>query len=177
MVPVWRADDNKPLGIWDKLVSERGCCLSVLDPRGFSQMPSNGPTGTSAAPWHDPKTLQEEGGTLLLGSCRRKREGAMCWVVTRVAAQFSQSISVTHLYLTMPACSSWWHPAVCVTCVSKDSRARTRWSCRGNRGSEGFSAWCTDCNTFTKAGYRSLWKNNHSNQRWIQRERGGQAWR
>ncbi|TNN80279.1 hypothetical protein EYF80_009604 [Liparis tanakae] len=58
----------------------------------------------------------------------------------------------------MPAWSSRWQPAVCVTCVSRESRARTRCSCRGPRGPE--RAVCTDCKLFAKLGYKSLWKHN-----------------
>lgn len=36
----------------------------------------------------------------------------------------------------MVLCSSWWQPAVLVTWVSRERRARTRWSCRGSRGPE-----------------------------------------
>lgn len=51
-----------------------------------------------------------------------------------VAAWLHKTTYNPHAYLTMPACSSWWQPAVCVTCVSRESRAWIRWSCRGCTG-------------------------------------------
>lgn len=83
----------------------------------------------------------------------------------------------------MPACNSWWQPAVFVTCVSKDKRARTHWSWRGSRASEVARTRWTDCKAFAKLGYRSLRvyinnivknshivcqpaENNLSNRRW-----------
>lgn len=64
-VPVWRADGSKLLGRPGKLVSQPGCSLSELDYQGSSRSPSNAPTGMPATLWHDPKTLEEEEGTLL----------------------------------------------------------------------------------------------------------------
>lgn len=57
----------------------------------------------------------------------------------------------------MLVCSSWWQPAVFVTCVNRDKTARIHWSRRGSRASGGSRALGTDCKTFAKLGYRSLW--------------------
>lgn len=61
----------------------------------------------------------------------------------------------------MLVCSSWWQPAVFVTCVSRDTTARIHWSWRGSRGSEDSRTLGTDCRTFTKLGYRSLCVHKH----------------
>lgn len=57
----------------------------------------------------------------------------------------------------MAACSSWWQPAVFVTCVSSDKTAKIRWICRGSTVCGISRTRWTDCRTVARLGYRSLW--------------------